>query len=232
MALLRYVFYMIGIAGFTWLLTWMEISSPGSLLFHVNEGVGDTFGTSEYSPVEIIQPIMLAICGLLFAWVARDCPSQRPIAFAFGGFALVAIIRELDYFFDRLVADNFWQVLVAVVAALVIAYTYRHRRRFRVAWLRLWPSPGLTLIFAGATIHFGFALAVGHEPFWLAIMGDNYQRIVKLAVEEMIELMGYYLWLIGTIEYAFQARAIAFREPQPAVAKRRAGRQPKSKGRF
>ncbi len=232
MALLRYVFYMIGIAGFTWVLTWMEISAPGSLLFYVNENGGSGIGTSEYSPVEIIQPVMLAICGLLFAWVARDCPTQRPIAFAFGGFALVAIVRELDYFFDRLVADNFWQVLVAVIAALAIAYTYRHRKRFRIAWLRLWPSPGLTLIFAGATIHFGFALAVGHEAFWVAIMGENYQRVVKLAVEEMIELMGYYLWLIGSIEYAFQARAIAFREPQPVVAKRRAGRQPKSRGRF
>jgi hypothetical protein len=232
MALLRYAVYMIGIAGFTWLLTWMEIAAPGSLLFYVNEEGGSGLGTSEYSPVEIIQPVMLAICGLLFAWVARDCPSQRPIAFAFGGFALVAIVRELDYFFDRLVADNFWQVLVAIIAALAIAYTYRHRKRFRIAWLRLWPSPGLTLIFAGATIHFGFALAVGHEPFWVAIMGEDYQRVVKLAVEEMIELMGYYLWLIGSLEYAFQARAIAFREPQPAVAKRRAGRQPKSKGRF
>jgi hypothetical protein len=201
-------------------------------LFYVNEEGGSGLGTSEYSPVEIIQPVMLTICGLLFAWVARDCPSQRPIAFAFGGFALVAIVRELDYFFNRLVADNFWQVLVAIIAALAIAYTYRHRKRFRIAWLRLWPSPGLTLIFAGATIHFGFALAVGHEPFWVAIMGEDYQRVVKLAVEEMIELMGYYLWLIGSLEYAFQARAIAFREPQPAVAKRRAGRKPKSKGRF
>ena len=93
MALLRYIFYMIGIAGFTWTLTWMEISAPGSLLFYVSEGPGDAFGTSEYSPVEIIQPAMLAICGLLYAWVARDCPSQRPIAFAFGGFALIAIVQ-------------------------------------------------------------------------------------------------------------------------------------------
>jgi len=232
MALVRYISYLLGIAVFTWLLTWMEISGPGSLLFRVVEGGGDGLGTSEYSPVEIIQPLILVICGLLYTWVARDCPSQRPIAFAFGGFALIAIIRELDYFFDRMVADNFWQVLMAVVAALLIVYTYRHRRRFRVAWLRLWPSPGLTLLFAGATIQFSFGLFIGHEPFWEAIMGDGYQRVVKLAVEEMTELLGYFLWLIGTIEYTFQARALAFREPQAAVAKRRAGRQPKSEGRF
>jgi hypothetical protein len=232
MALVRYISYLLGIAVFTWLLTWMETSAPGSLLFRVVEGGGDGLGTSEYSPVEIIQPLILVICGLLYTWVARDCPAQRPIAFAFGGFALIAIIRELDYFFDRMVADNFWQVLMAVVAALLIVYTYRHRRRFRVAWLRLWPSPGLTLLFAGATIQFSFGLFISHEPFWEAIMGDGYQRVVKMAVEEMIELMGYFLWLIGTIEYAFQARAIAFREPLAAVAKRRAGRKPKSEGRF
>ena len=66
----------------------------------------------------------------------------------------------------------------------------------------------------------------------MAIMGDGYQRIVKLAVEEFIELIGYFFWLIGTIEYTYQARAIAMREPQAAVAKRRAGRFPKSEGRF
>ena len=40
-------------------------------------------------------------------------------------------------------------------------------------------------------------------------MGDSYERIFKLAVEEFIELLGYFLWIIGTIEYALQARAIA-----------------------
>jgi hypothetical protein len=146
--------------------------------------------------------------------------------------ALIFAIRELDYFLDRLVADNFWQVLIGIIASLVIAYGYRQRRRFRIAWLRVWPSPGLTLLFAGATIIFAFVQFVGHEPFWVAVLGSDYQRVVKLAVEEFIELSGYFLWLIGTIEYTYQAKAIAFREPQPAAAKRRASRLPKSEGRF
>jgi hypothetical protein len=66
----------------------------------------------------------------------------------------------------------------------------------------------------------------------MAILGEDYRRIVKLAVEEFIELSGYMLWLIGTIEYTYQAKAIALREPQAAAAKRRASRLPKSKGRF
>lgn len=232
MVLIRYILYFVGIAFVTWALTQMEISSPGSLKLHVYTHTGDTLGTSEYSLLEMIQPVMLAICGLLYAWVARTCPSQRPIAFTFGGMALAIFIRELDYFLDRLVADNFWQVMLAIVAALIITYTYRHWRRFRIAWLRIWPSPGLALLFAGATIQFAFVRFVGHEPLWMAILGDDYQRVIKVALEEFIELMGYFLWLIGTIEYTYQARAIAAREPEPAVAKRRRGRKPKSKGRF
>ena len=232
MALLRYVLYIVGIAVFTALLAWIEISTPGALQLHVMESPTDVYGTSEHSPIEMVQPALLAICVMLYAWVARDCPSQRPIAFAFGGLGIACIIRELHYFFDRQVADNFWQALVAIILALLIVYTYRHRRRFRVAWLRLWPSPGLTLLFAGASIQFVFVQIIGHEPLWMAILGENYQRIVKLAVEEFIELMGYYLWLIGTLEYAYQARAIAARDPQPAVNRRREGRKPKSEGRF
>ena len=230
MALLRYILYRSS-AIITWLLTQLEISSPGSLRLHVFSNPADTLGTSEYSPVEIIQLGILAICGLLLAWVASHCPSQRPVAFLFGGMAVVFFVRELDFFLDR-IADNLWQVLIAIPAALVIVYTHRHRRRFRIAWGRVWPSPGLAILFSGAIVMFAFVQFVSNENLWMAILGEHYRRVVKLSVEEFMELAAYYLWLIGTIEYTYQARAIAMREPQPAVVKRRRGRQPKPQGRF
>lgn len=228
----RYVLYFISIAFVTWALTQMEIASPGSLKLHVVISGSDIYGTSEFSPVEIIQSIILGICGLIMLWVARYCPSQRPIAFGFGGLALVFLIRESDYFLDRFIADNLWQVLVAILGSLLIVYTYRHRKRLTIALARIWPSPGVTLLFAGAVILFAFVPLVGHEPLWQSILGDAYQRVIKLAIEEFIELMGYYLWMIGTIEYAFQARAIAYRAPQPAARRMRDKRRRKSKGTF
>lgn len=221
--------YFISIAFVTWALTQMEVASPGSLKLHIVVSDSDVYGTSEFSPVEIIQTIILAVCGLIMGWVARNCPSQRPIAFGFGGLALIFLIRESDYFLDRFVADNLWQVLIAVLGAFLIAYTYRHRKRLTIALARIWPSPGITLLFAGAVILFAFVPLVGHEPLWMSILDDAYQRIVKLAIEEFIELMGYFLWMIGTIEYAFQARAIAFRAPQPAARRLRDTRRRKSK---
>ena len=232
MAWIRFPIYFIAITLVTLGLTRMEIVSPGSLNLQIFVTDADIRGTSEFSPLEIIQAIILLLCGALMAWVAQYCPSQRPIAILLGGLALASVIRENDYFLDRYLADNLWQILVAVVGALVIAYTYRHRRRLQIALARVWPSPGLTLLFAGAIILFSFSLLVGHEPLWMSILGDTYQRVIKLAVEEFIELAGYFLWMIGSIEYAIQARAIAYRKPQPAAARRRQKRRHDAAGRF
>jgi hypothetical protein len=232
MAWLRYLIYFSFIAFVTWALTAMEVSSPGSLELQVFLDPGDTLGTSEFSPVEIIQVIILGASGLIMAWVARYCASQRPLALLFGGIALAYFIGELDFFLDFYVVGNLWQVLIAIVGALLTVYTYRHRKRLAIALARVWPSPGLTLLFAGAVVLFAFVRLIGHEPLWSAMLGDAYQRIVAIAVEEFIELLGYFLWMAGTVEYAFQARAIAYREPQPAARRRRDKRRADSEGRF
>jgi hypothetical protein len=112
-------------------------------------------------------------------------------------------------------------VLAGICGALLIAYCYRHLKRLNIALARIWPSPGLTLIFAGAVILFAYSILVGHEPLWQAMLGDAYARIIKIAVEEFIELIGYLLWLIGTIEYVYQSKALMEREPKPAAVKRR-----------
>lgn len=229
---LRYLLYFIAIAFITWALTQMEIASPGSLKLHVLLSETDRYGTSEYSPVEIIQAIILGACGIVMWWVARYCPTQRPIAIPCAGLAVAFLIRELDFFLDRFVADNLWQVFIVLIGSVVIVYTYRNQRRLNIALARIWPSPGLTLMFAGAIILFAFVRLVGHEPLWMSILDDDYRRVTKLAVEEFIELMGYFLWMLGTLEYAFQARAIAMAEPQPAARRRRVKRRQDAEGRF
>lgn len=225
---LRYATYTFIAVLLTGLFVLAETNEPGSMRLLVYRSTGDLLGTSEYSPVELSQIVLLVICALIYAGVAYAYPAQRPIAFLFGGVALAGTVREMDYFLDRFVTDNFWQVPFVLIAALVIVYSWRNRRRFRVAWSRMWPSPGLTLIFAGALIEFVFAQFIGHGPLWQAISGDGYQRIIKVTVEELIESFGYLLWLFGTIEYAVQSRAVDKvwkPEPRPGESRRRSRRR-------
>lgn len=221
MAWFRYVLYFFGIALLTAVLVRLEVAHPGTLRLQEFVSEGDEYGTSEFSTIEIIQLLILLTCGVLMGWVARQSQTQRPLAILFGGLALVFLIRELHYFFDQYIIDNLWQVLAGISGALLIAYCYRHLKRLNIALARIWPSPGLTLIFAGAVILFAYSMLVGHEPLWQAMLGDAYARIIKLAVEEFIELIGYLLWLIGTIEYVYQSKALMEREPKPAAVKRR-----------
>jgi len=221
MAWFRYALYFFGIASLTALLVQLEVANPGTLRMLEYVAEGDAYGTSEFSSVEIIQLLLLLVCGMLMGWVVKHSNSQRPLAILFGGLVLIFLIRELHYFLDQYIADNLWQVLVGISGALLIAYCYRHQKRLNIALARIWPSPGLTLIFAGAVILFAYSLLVGHEPLWQAMLGDAYARIIKLAVEEFIELIGYQLWLIGTIEYVYQSKALMEREPKRAAVKRR-----------
>jgi hypothetical protein len=221
MAWFRYVLYFFGIASLTALLVQLEVANPGTLRMHEYVTEGDAFGTSEFSAVENVQLILLLACGAMMGWVARHSNTQRPLAILLGGLALIFFIRELHYFLDQYIIDNLWQVLVGISGALLIAYCYRHLKRLNIALARIWPSPGLTLIYAGAVILFAYSILVGHEPLWLAMLGDAYARIIKLAVEEFIELIGYLLCLIGTIEYVYQSKALMEREPKPAAVKRR-----------
>ncbi|MDH3757314.1 MAG: hypothetical protein OEV10_08720 [Gammaproteobacteria bacterium] len=221
MAWFRYVLYFFGIALLTAVLVRLEVAHPGTLRLQEFVSEGDEYGTSEFSTIEIIQLLILLTCGVLMGWVARQSQTQRPLAILFGGLALVFLIRELHYFFDQYIIDNLWQVLAGISGALLIAYCYRHLKRLNIALARIWPSPGLTLIFAGAVILFAYSMLVGHEPLWQAMLGDAYARIIKLAVEEFIELIGYLLWLIGTVEYVYQSKALMEREPKPAAVKRR-----------
>ena len=72
MLFIRYITYFTAIALVTALLTRLEISFPGALRLQTFAGPGDALGTSEYSPVEIIQLLILVICGSLLAWTARQ----------------------------------------------------------------------------------------------------------------------------------------------------------------
>lgn len=232
MVLLRFAIYFFLVSLVVGALTRLEVHYPGFLNLQVFVAATDSLGTSEYSPIEIIQPIILGVSGLLMAWVAYFCPTQRPLAISLGGLTLGCFLREMDYVLDQLFVEKLWQALLAIAAALVIAYLYRHWKRFTIAVARAWPSPGLALFFASGLILFSVVHLVGHEPMWQALLGADYVRLVKLAVEEFTELLGYLLWLIASIEYTYQARAIAFHPPEPRAHRQRRQRRKHRQKKF
>ncbi len=201
--LLRYFAYATLIAGAAAGLLWVALRCPGGLLLNFVVGEEDTLGTSEFSPVEQLQHLLLLLSAGIFAWVAIRDRLRRPMCVGFIALFLIGFIRELDFFLDRYATDNLWQVLCTIVLALATVYIYRHRKRYLIGWRRTWPSVGLAIIFGGMLLLVPYSLIVGNESLWQAIMGDAYARVAKMAAEEFIELGGYLLIFIGSIEFLY-----------------------------
>lgn len=201
--LLRYFAYATLIAGAAAGLLWVALRWPGGLLLNFVVGEEDTLGTSEFSPVEQLQHLLLLLSAGIFAWVAIRDRLRRPMCVGFIALFLIGFIRELDFFLDRYATDNLWQVLCTIVLALATVYIYRHRKRYLIGWRRTWPSVGLAIIIGGMLLLVPYSLIVGNESLWRAIMGDAYARVAKMAAEEFIELGGYLLIFIGSIEFLY-----------------------------
>jgi hypothetical protein len=139
----------------------------------------------------------------VFGWIASRDRLRRPMAISFAALFTAFFIRELDFFLDFYVLDNLWQVLCAVVLSVAWVYCVRNKHRYVQGWRRSWPSAGLALIIGGIILLLPFAQVVGHQGMWMTILGDDYQRVVKVAVEEFVELGAYAIITIGTLEFLY-----------------------------
>jgi hypothetical protein len=199
---LRYLAYAFGVFAGMVLLMLMAWRLPGGLQFE-RELTASGITTSELSPIELLQNLLLLFCSGVFGWIASRDRLRRPMAVSVAALFAVFLVRELDFFLDFYLLDNLWQVLCALIASVAGVFCIRNRSRYTQGWRRSWPSAGLALIMGGLILLLPFAQLIGHEEFWRLILGDNYIRVVKVATEEIVELGAYAIITIGTIEFFY-----------------------------
>ncbi len=200
--LLRFAGYTLAVFLAMVLLVAVASRLPGGLGFD-RALIGISARTSELSPVELLQNLLLLFAAGSFGWVAWRDRLRRPMGISLAGVMLVCLVRELDYFLDFYVIDNLWQVLCGVLLALILVYSVRQRARFAQAWRRSWPSAGLAMIMGGFILLIPFAQLIGHGALWQGILGEDYVRVVKVAAEEFVELGAYLLIALGTTEFLY-----------------------------
>ncbi len=206
MSALRLAAYVLGLAAVMAGLVAIERFTETGLRLLVPSPLARTLGTSEYSPVEWLQVVALVAIAAM-AWYCTTLQrGQRTLAWMMVAVATAAACRELDLFLDGYLFDHAWQLLVAVIAVAAIVHAMRHRNALIAGWRRALPEPGLVLMVFGAGLLIVFANVIGNEGLWQSLLGDGYQRIAKIAAEELAELAGYWLWLVGQIEYTLACR--------------------------
>ena len=202
----RLLIYIGALAGVMVGLAAIERYTEDGLRLLVSSPIARTLGTSEYSVVEWLQVLALVVIAALSWRAMRLSRTQRPLAAMGMAVAAAAFCRELDFFFDAYLFDHAWQVLVAIIAVVAIVFAVRHRRALTASWVRAVQQPPMVLMVLGVSLLLVFAPVLGSEGLWQSLMGGDYVRVAKIAAEELAELAGYWLWLIGQIEFTLSCR--------------------------
>lgn len=160
---------------------------------------------SETGPTELIQTIVLAISTTVFFLEAHRCPDMR------GGFVLVAgfigcmLIREQDYFLDSISHGCWkWPALVLAVSCLTYAATTLRTTLAGLARLTRWQYFSVLII--GLTIVLLHSRLFGMGFLWRKLLPGNEWRMIKTAIEESNELLGYLLILFSALLLRFRRK--------------------------
>ena len=156
--------------------------------------------------VEWLQIAALVGTAFVFARAARTTYVGNLAFVILASFATFATTRELDAIIDPLLPVLGWKAGYAFV--LFAGYLYYQNKRVVSQQVReLVATNGFLLLWAGFIIAIPFAQLVGNTAFLQAVMADDYSRDYRRIIEELGELMGYGIILIGSIEVTINRRS-------------------------
>lgn len=163
---------------------------------------GGKFG--EASRTEWMQQIYLLLTSLIFILAGVRSNSHKAISYLFGGGAFVALIREFDFYFDK-IYHGAWFPFAMFVLLLSIYMVYRKRQQIWENLNEFFSTPAFGTFIAGFLGVFVFSRLFGTKKVWRALFDveklEPVQRWVKNAVEEGSELFGYTLLFIAAVEF-------------------------------
>lgn len=163
---------------------------------------------SELGFTEFTQTLVLATCCAMLIYIRQVLKVWPTITLLLMAFVAASLVREQDYFLDNYVADNTWKVLVALIIIPTLIWVVKQRQRFLEEFAHYSNTFAFGLFTAGVLTTYIFSRLYGRQEFWQAVLEDNYARNFKDVAEEVVELLGYSLILIATLELLLLARRV------------------------
>ncbi|WP_372753591.1 hypothetical protein [Labilibaculum sp.] len=158
----------------------------------------------EGSLTEYMQEFYLLLTSLIFLLAGFTSKSHKAISYLMGGGALVALVRELDAYFD-LIYHGAWFPVAMLLLVLTVILVIRKKTQIWENLEEFFTTPAFGTFIAGFLMVFVFSRLFGTKKVWMALFEvdqlEGMQRWVKNAVEEGSELFGYTLLFIAAVEF-------------------------------
>lgn len=171
----------------------------------------------EISLTEISQELFLLANVVIFIFCARRSPGMRGGLLLIAGFYAALLIRELDSFFDMLHHGAwFWFALASTALFLILAANWH--ASVKPGLLAFTRHPCFAHTTSGMVVILVFSRLFGMTELWDGLLQGGYLNVVKTAIEEGTELIGYTLCLFSSAWFALSL------QPQRQVAPEREAR--------
>lgn len=157
--------------------------------------------------VEWVQSGALLLTACAFAFGAVRFSPFRQVFLLLALTATYALVREMDSPFEALIPWLGWKLPAALVVLCAVLVVWRKPRETLAEMGEFVTGRGFALLWVGLVVAILFAQLVGHGQFLRTLLGEDYTRDYKRVIEEIGELFGYLLVLIGSIESLVQATA-------------------------
>ena len=168
---------------------------------------GDISVFKEDGPIEwlqfttmILSAIILWCCSYLKGCTLREIYRFLSLS------ATCAAVREMDSAFDDLIPIIGWKLPAGFCVLLAIIICWKNKDVMAVQMNSFVHTRFFSLLWCGFIVAVPIAQLVGNGKFLQLLMGDDYVRDYKRVIEELLELFGYLLILIGSLEAILQPK--------------------------
>jgi len=165
---------------------------------------------SEAGLVEILQSVLLIAMLVLAVIRARSDRGYRQLSVCMALVFLILFIRENDHPLDMILFHGSWKYFALAPIAALVWYFFKEREVISRQLVVFSGTAGFGMMMGGV-IMLAYSRMFGRSVYWQEVMGDNYQRIVKNAAEEGVELLAiatitcamlHYFHFAGSKEHA------------------------------
>lgn len=170
------------------------------------------FGSAipEASFTEITQALFLVVSAITFLLVAKYVKEDRMFGVLAAAFFVCLLIREMDMYLDA-VFHGFWKYLATPLAIASVGWAAIHTNQVLSSLSYFLRTQAGMVMMVGLVVLLFYSRIFGMTDLWKEVMGEDYIRTVKNAVEETCELLGYSLIVAASLRYFFHRKKLTNR---------------------
>lgn len=203
--LLRYFIYLAAVIALIY-WAWLAVRAQGIR------------SISESGSIEYMGLALLVLTFLIFSLGVLMAPRVRVPSILLATGVLLVIVRELNNALNHLLPAVGWKAPAFLVLAWGLFYAWRKRKKLRGGIACIMSTQAWPILCCAFLVAIPFAQLIGNGELFKTLMGMNYDPMYKQAIEEIGELFGAGLLVIGAVEMIWCCRGrekqIENRSPQ------------------